>query len=345
MSKQGNDVAAASGRRRFSRWQIAVYTFLSLLTVVIVSVLVVLSYPDPVLNTLLKSQLTGMLQEASPGCSIHVGSVHLQTWSNCLRCDSVTLRLNKTGMKCTVGSLSVSGVHWWRVFLAGKFGPEPFTNTIVEANDLCVLLPASRYEIRCGRLRVSVPDSVVTADTLTLQPVVTDRQFFADSPFWKTRFIMALPQCTWSGVCWLEVLAQHHYRVRRVHVSDLHLDILVNKDKPAVVDTGMTSMPNEIVSSIQDSLQCDVMEVANGILKYGEQYSVDATPALITFDSVNALAEGIANHPVNGEAAVIHAQATFMKTGLMKVNMSLPLASHDFSLRYSGSSGLHFEAD
>lgn len=48
-------------------------------------------------------------------------------------------------------------------------------------------------------------------------------------------------------------------------------------------------------------------------------------------------AEGIANHGHHGANLVIHGQGKFMNSGTMKVLMSIPIASPEFSYQYSGS--------
>ena len=96
-------------------------------------------------------------------------------------------------------------------------------------------------------------------------------------------------------------------------------------------------MPNEILSSIKGILQVDSLTVVNGRVKYSERFMVGAKPALITFDRMQVLAEGIANHGDPGAAIAIHAQATFMKAGTMNILMSIPVVSPECSFKYSGS--------
>jgi len=92
-------------------------------------------------------------------------------------------------------------------------------------------------------------------------------------------------------------------------------------------------------------LQVDSLRVMNGRIKYCERFAVGATPALITFDSVQVLVEGIASHGARGVAAVIHARGQFMGAGTMAVRMLIPVASPEFSFQYAGSlSGMNLSA-
>ena len=72
----------------------------------------------------------------------------------------------------------------------------------------------------------------------------------------------------------------------------------------------------------------------NGLLKYCEQFESGSKPAFITFDNMQVMAEGIANH---GTVLVIHAQGNLANAGTMKVLMRIPVKSPEFSFHYSGS--------
>jgi hypothetical protein len=139
------------------------------------------------------------------------------------------------------------------------------------------------------------------------------------------------------GLACLDLLQGKRYRARSVHIHDALLDILVNKDKPDIGDTSGPFMPNEILSSIKDTLQIDSLSFMNGSLKYGEEFVSGSKPGFVTFDNMQVLAEGIANHSGRNAILVIQAQAKFMNAGTMKVLMRIPVASPEFSFHYSGS--------
>ena len=195
----------------------------------------------------------------------------------------------------------------------------------------------SQYELRCGRLRVSVPDSEILAEALELHPLVGDDKFFAGSKFRRTRFRIVLPQCRVTGADCLGLLQGKTYRARSVKVNDASFDILVNMDTPYNKNSSRPLMPNESLSSIKKITQVDSLNIVNGQLKYAERYIIGSAPAEVTFDSIQLLAEGITNHADPGATAVIHAQGNFMKTSTMKILMVIPVVSPQISFRYSGS--------
>jgi len=195
----------------------------------------------------------------------------------------------------------------------------------------------SQYELRCARLRVSVPDSEILAEALELHPLVDDDKFFAGRKFRRTRFRIVLPQCRLMGADCLGLLQGKTYRVHSVKVDDPSFDILVDMDTPYNKNSPRPLMPNEGLSSINKITQVDSLNIMNGRLKYAERDIIGSPPAEVTFDSIQMLAEGINNHATPGATAVIHAQGNFMKTSTMKILMVIPVQSPEISFRYSGS--------
>ena len=239
----------------------------------------------------------------------------------------------------------MSGIAWTHVLWGGSLEAGDFANSVLEVQDIAMNFLPSQYELRCKRLYVSMADSAVVADSLAIHPVVGDEEFFGGSKFRQTRFSVAVPQCRIIGLSGLELLQGKMYRTRAVHIRDVFLDILINKDKPNPPDTSRLLMPNEMLSSMETALQVDSLSVMNGRIKYGERFVVGATPALITFDSIQVSAEGIASHGARDAAVVIHAQGQFMKAGTMEVRMTIPVTSPEFSFQYSGSlSGMNLSA-
>ncbi|MGA2506030.1 MAG: hypothetical protein ABSF80_00955 [Chitinispirillaceae bacterium] len=238
-----------------------------------------------------------------------------------------------------MGRFSVSGIDWMHLLRGGKFGPEDFANAGLDAHDIELNFPQSHYKLRCKRLRVSVPDSEMAAESLELHPSAGDEEFFRGSKFRKTRLSLVIPRCSVMGLACLELLQGKRYRTRSVQIHDAFLDVLVDKDKPDAIDSSSPLMPNEFLSSIKGTLQVDSLNIMNGRLKYGERFAVDSTPAWVTFDGMRVLAEGIANHGSRGAAIIVHAQGNFLRAGRMNLLMSIPVASPEFSFRYSGSLG------
>jgi len=253
--------------------------------------------------------------------------------------DSVALRAIDGTFSSTIDAFSVGGIGWMHLLWGGSLEAKDFANSVVDAQDIVLSWPQDQYVLRCGELRVSVPDSEIRVEALKLHPPGDDEQFFAGSELRRTRFRLDVPHASVKGLACLELAEGKNYRARSAQIHDASFEVLINKDKAFAIDSSSPPMPNEILSSMKGILQVHSLSIINGQLKYGERFAVRSKPAWLTFDSMDVLAEGIANHGARGAALVIHAKGMFMKAGTMKMLMSIPVASSAFSYQYSGSVG------
>ncbi len=305
--------------------------------IVLVCVLALLLFSDPLVNRFIKPGITKALTEAYPSYSIRLADMNYSVFKNRFGFDSVALSAVDSSFVSTTGPFTVRGISWMHLLWGGSLAPVDFANSVVDAQDIALILSKEQYEVHCGRLNVSVTDSEMVVEALTLNPSGDDEQFFSGSKFRKTRSRLVVPHARVVGLACLELLQGKNYRARSIQIHNPLLDVLINKDKYYAKDTSSPPMPNEILSSIEGNLQVDSVSIMNGSLKYGERFAVGAKPALITLDSVHVLAEGIANHGDSGAALIIHAEGIFMKAGMMNLVMSIPVASREFSFQYSGS--------
>ena len=337
MSGQMQSANSGDNQGKLSLRKVAAYAGLAVGAIALVCVLVLLCFPDVFLNRFLKDRITRAQAEAYPAFSVHIANLDCNVWENRMTCDSVALTTSDSTLSCTVATFSVSGIRWIHLLFGGSLAPNDLSNFVVDAQGILLNAPQSQYELRCGMLRLSVPDSEMAVEALTLHPSGDDEQFFAVSKFRRTRFRLVVPRARLMGLECLALLQGQSYSAHSAQMNDTFIDVLINKDKPSAIDTSRTLMPNEILSSMKGNLQVDSVRIMDGQLKYGERFAVGAKPALITFENMRVLAEGIANHRDRYAASVIHAQGIFMKAGTMRVLMSIPVASPEFSFQYSGS--------
>jgi hypothetical protein len=326
-----------SDRRKVSPLKLASYAGFAVGALVLVCVLALLLFSDPIVNRFIKPRITKVFTEAYPAYSIHIADMYYSVLKNRFGFDSVALSAVDGTFSGKVGSLSIGGIGWMHLLWGGSLAPHDFANSVVDGGDIILNFPQLHYKFRCEHLHVSVPDSAMLADSINLHPLAGDEEFFRGSKFRTTRLDFVIPRCSVMGLACLELLQGKKYRARSVHLHDLSLDILVNKDKPDSRNTAGPFMPNEILSSIKETLQVDSLSSMNGRLKYCERFEVGAKPAFITFDNMQVLAEGIANHGGRSTMLIIHAQANLANAGMMKVLMKIPVASPEFSFHYSGS--------
>jgi len=317
--------------------KVAAYASLAVGAIVLVCVLVFLFFPETYINGYIKNQIIKAFTRAYPAYSIRIAGVHYNIWENRIGCDGIALASSDSTFSCNIGKFSVSGISWLQILWQGDIVSKGFNGSLADAREIVLTFRQSQYELRCGRLRVSVPDSEILAEALELHPLVGDDKFFASSKFRRTRLRIVLPQCRVTGADCRGLLQGKTYRASSVKVNDASFDILVNMDTPYNKNSSRPLMPNESLSSINKITQVNSLNIINGRLKYAERYIIGREPAVVTFDSIHLLAEGITNHADPGATTVIHAQGKFMKTSTMKILMVLPVISPKISFRYSGS--------
>jgi hypothetical protein len=332
-------------RRKLSPRKMATYAGYAVGAIVLVCVLALLLFADSLVNRFVKPRITEAFAKAYPEYSIRIADMNYRVLRNRFNFDSVALRAADGTFSGNVGPFAVSGIGWMHLLWGGSLAPGDFANAILDAQDVVLTFPKSQYEARCGRLRASVPQSDIVVEAFKLHPLGDDEQFFAGSTFRKNRLRLVVPHARVMGLACLELLQGKNYRARSISIHDAFLDLLLNQDKPDSRDTTGLLMPNEFLAAVEGTLQVDSVRIINGRLEYGERFAVGSKPAVVTFDSMQALAKGIANHGARGAALSIRAQARFVKAGTMKLLMAIPVASPECSFQYSGSlSGMDLRA-
>lgn len=322
-----------------TRWKLAAYALLSFGAVVLIAALLFLSFPDFFVNTFLKGRIIDAFQVAYPAYAIRIGDMHYNIGENRIGFDSVALTSRDSSLSCTIAAYSASGTDWLELLWARGFAPDGFTSAVLDAQQIVVNFPKASYELRCEQLRVSVPDSEMVVEALTLHPSGDDDQFFAMSKFRKARFRLVVPHVRITGMAGLEVLQGMMYSPCTAEIRDVFMDVLINKEKPVARDTSRPPMPHEILALLEQIIAVDSVNIRNGSLKYGERFAFDADPGLIMMDSMQISVRRTASHGTAGDTATIFAKGQFMKSAGMTLLVSIPVSSPEFSFHYSGSLG------
>jgi hypothetical protein len=323
--------------RKRSLLKIASYAGIATGAIVLICVLSFLFFPDPLVNRFVKPRITKAFTEAYPAYSLRIADMNYNVLKNRFGFDSVALNAVDGTFSGSMGSFSVNGIKWIHLLWGGNLEYQDFANAGLMSQEILLSLTQSHYVLHCKRLSVSVADSEIVVEDLKYHPPGDDEQFFAESKFRTTRFRLVVPHARVIGLSCLEMLQGERYCARSIQINDVTLDALVNRDKPSMKDTSSPFMPNEFLSSIKELLRIDNLSITNGRLKYAERFEVGARPAWITFDNMQMLAEGIVNQGTRGAAVYVHAQFNLANAGTMKLLMSIPIASPEFSFQYSGS--------
>jgi hypothetical protein len=266
---------------------------------------------------------------------LRIGELDYAVAANRLVAQSVTLSATNTTLKA--GRISLSGVRWAQLVWGGAALADVLAKASLDATNLNVQFTQEHYGIRCARLRASVPGSELIAEATELRPLVGDEAFFAAHVYRTPRFRVVLPECRVVGLAYGEVLEGKSYRARSVHFSRPSFETLVNRDKPPGPFVKSPLMVHEALASIPIPLQVGILSITNGQVTYCERLAVGADPGVLTIGAVNLSVEGIANRGDSSAAVQLRGQGDLMNAGTLKVLMSIPITSTNFSLHYSGS--------
>jgi hypothetical protein len=317
--------------------KIALYTSFAVGIILLLFVLIFFFFPQTYLDGYLKNRVIDAFAKAYPEYSLKIADVNYNIFKNRIECDSILLTKIDSTFSCRISAFSVDRIGWIKLLREKNISPNSIAEADLDAEGIVLNFKQSQNQIICGHLHLSVPDSVIVADSLDFHPLITDEQFFAESKFRNTRYRFVIPKISVNGLVYSGLLYGDTYRARSINIRDFLVDILVNMDKPWDTKGPSPLMPNEGLSSIKDTIRVDSLQIINSRLKYYERYAVGAKAASVTFDKMQALAEGIVNHTGRRDTIVIHAQGNFMNTSVMKLFMLIPLGSPQFSFSYSGS--------
>ena len=321
--------------RKLSLRKLSVYVGVSLGALVLAIAILIFMFGSALLNGYGKGKIERAFAKAHPGCALRIGELDYSVGADCLVAQSVTL--SATNMTLKVGRISLTGGRWARLLRGTADLADVLAKATLDATNLDLEFPQSHYGIRCARLRASVPDSELIAEGTELRTLVGDEAFFAARAYRTTRFHLVVPECRVLGLAYAELLQGKSFRAKSVRFSQPSFDALVNRDKPVEPFAKSPLMVHEALAAIRQPLQVDSLSITNGHLTYRERVVAGADPGVLTVAAMNLSAEGIANRGEATAAIQVRGQGDLMNAGTLKVLMSIPITSSNFSLHYSGS--------
>lgn len=295
----------------------------------------ILVFGHALVNGYGKTRLERAFATAYPGYAVRIGELGYAVGADRLVAQSVTLSASNTTLK--VGRISLTGARWAQLLWGTGALADILAKASLEATKLEAEFPQARYGVRCARLRALVPGSELIAERTELRPLVGDEAFFAAHTFRATRFQVVVPECRVLGLAYRELLQGKSYRARSAHFSRPTFDALVNCDKPVAAFVKSPLMLHEALAAIRQPFQIESLSITNGHLTYGERVVAGAEPGVLTFSAVNLLVAGMANRSAATGAIQLQGQGELMNAGTLRVLMTIPATSPDFSLHYSGS--------
>lgn len=315
--------------------RLSLYVGLCLGAVILTGAAFIFMFGGDIINSYVKGKAERAFDIAYPGSALRIGKLDYSLGDNRLVAQSVILNTRNSTFKS--GRISVTGVRWLRLLWGMAGISELFYKARLDVTNLDMKFLKSNYGIRSERLRASVPDSELIAEGNILSSLIEDEKIFASSAFRTTRFRVVVPEFKVSGLAYSELLRGKSYRARSVQFYRPSFDALVNRDKPVAPFVKSPLMVNEALSAIRQPLQIDTLSITDGYIRYCERLVAGSDPGVLTFTAVNMSVEGIANRGKSPSSILLRAQCNLMDAGVLKVVMTVPVASPDFSFHYSGS--------
>ncbi len=290
---------------------------------------------DPLLNRFVKPRLQQALSANLPGYSLQLGVLRYGFLGNRLECDAVTVTF-PDGRPATAGAISVQGVRWGRWLLGNRHPDELCRRARIDVTDFSAMLASGEYRIRCGQLRLSVPDSEITAQAITVQPVTSDDVFFAAEPYRRTHYHFSAASGALRGVGVPDLLHGRAYRAASIELVRPVLDSLTDRDKPSRTATANHLTPSELLAAIDKPFRIDRLTISDGLIRYRGQRYAGANPGVLVFTAVRIAGEDIANAAAGGHSIALSAEGRLMDAGTLRVQLQIPVTSPALSFHYSG---------
>jgi hypothetical protein len=337
LPKRGASKGKSKTRDRRSLLRISAYVGVAFGAVGLLIVVLALIFGRALLNGYAKQKAEQAFAKAHPEYALRIGELSYAAGANKLVAQSIAL--SSTNTSVTIGQVSLTDVRWVRLLVGTASLEDILVKSRLDVTNLHMEFPQASYQIHCTRLHASMPDSELRAEGIDLQTLAGDEPFFAERAFRRPRFHVVVPECRIFGLGYGDILNGRSYRAQSVHFSGPSIETLINRDKPRKPFVKSPPMLHEALALIRKPLEVGSLTITNAHVRYCERYAVGADPAVLTFGAASLSALGVANRGDASVAIQLQAQGDLMNAGTLKVVMSIPINSPDFSLRYSGSLG------
>jgi hypothetical protein len=317
---------------------ILIYVGVALGTILLTAVFLFLFCPEVFFNGLIKRKIESSFMKSNPGMKIKISSLHYHFWSDKIDVDTITITNNQSVLLYQIINSTVSGIKFCHLLKGGPTENEIF-GYVAETKELFSHDPDSKYEVRLKSIHLCAADSSIVAEGLEYHLRHNDKEFFEASKLRQTRYKFRAPSIKFSGVDYAGLMKGKNLHIHSLKLSDVSLDILINKDVPFHVDSAINPMPNELYNKMKNPFQIDNITIDNGHLIYNESYDEGRKIATLTFNNINIQENEIIDTEKKSVTLFINANGIFNDVTPVNLSMTIPLSSKEFSLKYSGTFG------
>jgi hypothetical protein len=251
---------------------------------VLAGVVLILVFNGALLNGYGKRKAERAFAAAYPGATLQIGKLYYVIGPNRLVARSVTLSSANSTYKA--GRISVTGVRWPLLFRGTADLSGSMAQASLDASDLGMEFPNSRYGIRFSRLRTSLPDSELTVEGIELSPLAGDEEICTQNPFRTTRYTVSVPECRMTGLAYGELMKGKSFRARSVIFIRPSFDAFAYHEKPSGPFVKSPLMVNEALAAIRLPVRVDSLIITGGCVAYRDRVAAGAAPGVLTFTEV-----------------------------------------------------------
>lgn len=317
----------------------AVRLALTVLLAALLGAVATLLSEDWILNRFARPRIEREFAAAHPGLSLKLAELHYHYRGNQMVCRDAAIKNLQSGVSCRFGEVTAKGVEWKRLLLGPRRMDRMLAQGEFHLRAMEMSFPTSHYEIRCARVSLSLPASKAVLENFELHPSVGDEEFFAASPFRRTRFRLDVPRCRFVELDAIALLQGKKCRARALEVEGGMLETIFNRDKPINPQARRRLTLRELLLFLKIPLEISQVKVTNGQFKFGQKPGPGRPPRFLSFDGVRLTAESLIYPAAPGTISPMYATAKLMNAGNLTLSVQVPLADPEFTFRYSGSLG------
>ncbi len=184
------------------------------------------------------------------------------------------------------------------------------------------------YVVKFDSLRFSSATSLLRLSSLTLQPTVSDEQFFAGLRYRMVRFRVKIPEMEFRRFRIEDYLRSNLLSTGAVVLNNPEFDMLLNKRLPTDPTAPPPKMPNQFFDSLTVAMQLDSLQFRNARIVYSELFPYSDKPAVLPFTFVHFDVTGIRHIPgrqLDPRPVSIRAAGKLADAGMLRLQMEIPL--------------------
>lgn len=305
--------------------------------IILSGIIIFVVFPDLLLNKVIKHKILVSLKHTYPNSTVYISDIDYNLWQNNLTGKNVFFRSNENTPELNFSQLSIRNIKWFQIFLKRDISFKEIKKARLSTTDGRIRFSKNGYYLAFTEAKVSVPDSVISIDSIIIRPEINDEEFFAKSEYRKTRYDIRISKLKLVSLFQPENIKRKEIHILGVIIDSASFNFLVNRDKDFPPNKPIPKMPNESLSVIPSFVQIDSLFITNSKIRYAERFIIGKKPAIINFTNLQIKCYNITNQP--GDTTIFLAQTDFMNAAPFNIKMLYQLGAKKINSNIQGSLG------